>query len=241
MDIHNIIKISVTNSTNTYLLSFRHQKCFVEGFVVVSDYQIKGRGQNNNKWESEFGKNLLISILVEPKILNENFFDLSIISALAIIDFLKSFNIHAEIKWPNDILVNDKKIAGILVQNIIFKKNITHSVIGIGLNVNQIIFCDYSPQATSLSLEKKIEFDLVEIQNELLKSFKKIMNKYRSKYNMYEEYINFLYKKNIISRFRIKDSILSGVIRGVTNSGLLLIEINGSVKKYNFESVKMIF
>jgi len=150
LDKCNIINISDVDSTNEYVLSLKERKIFKEGLVVVSDFQKKGRGQRGNLWESEKGKNLIISIVIEPGISIKNQFDINKITCVAVRDFLFSLGVKSKIKWPNDILVNKNKIAGILIHNLISKGKIGYSVIGIGLNVNQLIFDNYIPKAISL-------------------------------------------------------------------------------------------
>ena len=161
MDKFNFIKISSVDSTNDYALSLRSKKLFREGLVIVAEYQYKGRGQRTNIWESKFGKNLLLSFIFEPKILLSEQFVISKIVCLSVIDFLISFGIKATIKWPNDILFKNRKIAGVLIENIVSKGVITHSVIGIGVNINQLIFEKYKPNATSLSLELEKNVDIL--------------------------------------------------------------------------------
>ena len=123
---------------------------FKEGLVVTANFQTSGNGQRGKSWESSIGDNLLISIVIEPNILTKNQFLLSKCVALALYDLLTLYTDDVSIKWPNDILINDKKIAGILIQNKVKSDKISHSVIGIGLNINQMVFKDYLPKATSI-------------------------------------------------------------------------------------------
>jgi BirA family biotin operon repressor/biotin-[acetyl-CoA-carboxylase] ligase len=119
------------------------------GCVVVADFQTQGRGQQGTTWESEQGKNLLLSILIEPTNLPvANLFDLSRATALAIAHFLRDKKIDAKIKWANDIFVEDKKIAGILIEPTIRDVSVRQAIVGIGLNVNQLSF--NLPRATSI-------------------------------------------------------------------------------------------
>ena len=121
------------DSTNSYCMKLA-QSGEPEGLVVASFFQKQGRGQRGNRWESESGKNLTFSLLLRPSFMKvEEQFDISKIVALAISDWLKSNNVDACIKWPNDIYVGDKKIAGILIENSFCSSTLDVSIIGIGL------------------------------------------------------------------------------------------------------------
>ncbi|MAM04547.1 MAG: biotin--[acetyl-CoA-carboxylase] ligase, partial [Flavobacteriales bacterium] len=120
---NNNIHLDSISSTNNFLLSLRKNNIFSEGLYVTTDFQEIGKGQMNNSWESEKKNNLLISILIEPKISINNIFDINRFICLSIFDLLKLYDINALIKWPNDIIINNRKIAGILIENI-FSNNI---------------------------------------------------------------------------------------------------------------------
>lgn len=241
MDKFNFIKISSVDSTNEYALSLKSKKLFREGLVVVAEYQYKGRGQRTNIWESKFGKNLLLSFIFEPKILLREQFVISKIVCLSVIDFLISFGIKATIKWPNDILFKNRKIAGVLIENIVSKGVITHSVIGIGVNVNQLIFEKYKPNATSLSLELEKNFDLEEVRNKLLHSIRNKVASFRLGIDLDLDYLNLLYKKDEIVLFQRKCKKFYGIIRGVTNRGLLIVETEENTVHFDLKDVKMLF
>ncbi|MEC9209657.1 MAG: biotin--[acetyl-CoA-carboxylase] ligase [Bacteroidota bacterium] len=241
MDKLNIVKLSDVDSTNNYALSLRESTAFKEGLIIVSDYQKKGKGQRENYWESEKGTNLLISVVIEPCISIEKQFDLSKIAAFSVMDFLYVLGIESKIKWPNDILVGNKKIAGILIQNVLCKNIITHSVIGIGLNVNQFVFEVYMPKATSLKLEMKKNFVLEEIQNELLSSMQNRIQAYRSGKESEMEYLNALFQKDKVAVFESKSQKFNGIIRGITDRGLIIIETENSIKKFDLKEIKMLF
>ena len=241
MDKHNIIKLSDVDSTNNYALSLKESKVFKEGLVIISDFQTKGRGQRGNNWESEKGKNLIISVVIELNISIEKQFDISKIASFSVMDCLLSLGIESKIKWPNDIFIDKHKIAGILIQNVISSNIITHSVIGIGLNVNQLIFDDYTPKATSLKLELSQNFVLEEIQSKLLNSMQNRIKDYRSGADTEVEYLNALFQKDKVSVFAKKSQKFNGIIRGVTDRGLLIIEAENSIKNFDLKEIKMLF
>ncbi len=241
MNNRNIIKLSEVDSTNNYALSLKGSVVFRHGLVVVSDFQTNGQGQRGSSWQSKKEKNLIISVVIEPKIFFENQFDISKIAALSVVDFLIGLGVSSMIKWPNDILVDNKKIAGILIQNVISKNMITHSVVGFGINVNQLIFDVFRPYATSLKLEMNCDFDLEELQNKLLFCLQNRIQDYYLEKPLDDDYLNLLFQKDKVSSFESKSKKFEGKIRGISNRGLLLIETDVLVKKFNLKEVRMIF
>ena len=198
-------------------------------------------GQRNSFWESDSGFNLLISIVVEPNIKILNQFDLVKISSLSLTQILESLSIKSKIKWPNDILVDSQKIAGILIHNIISGKILTHSVIGIGLNINQISFDEYSPIATSLKTLTKNNFNIDDIRSNLIARFFCNLRLYRSGKDFSDDYLDLLFQKNKIAVFEEENKRFSGKIKGVKNNGILLVELNDKIREFNLKEIKMIF
>ena len=241
MNNYNIINLSEIDSTNNYTFTLKDTSLFKEGLVITTKYQTAGRGYFGNIWESEKAKNIIISILIEPKIHVDKIFDISKLASLTLIDFLLSKGLNSQIKWPNDILVNSKKIAGILIQNIISNNIVTHSVIGLGLNVNQVVFKRYSPLATSLKLEANKDFNLVDIQKSILNYFDNRLNDYRSKNTLNNNYLNALFQKDKLVFFKSESKKFKGIIRGINDSGLLQVESDDLVKEYDIKDIKMIF
>src|SRR5688572_32157531 len=140
----------------------------VEGTVVITNDQTSGRGQRGNTWISEPGKNLTFSLVMKPAFLSaQDQFLLNKAFSLGLYDYLHiTLKATVKIKWPNDMLANDKKICGILIENQIQGQNIQHSVVGIGLNVNQENFS--MPTATSMKVFERKEFLLENVLEELL-------------------------------------------------------------------------
>jgi len=237
----NIIKINECDSTNNYALSCRSTMLFRDGLVIVSDYQTSGKGQRGSKWISERGKNLLVTIVMEPKISIDKQFEISKITSLSILDCLHSLGINAKIKWPNDILVGMKKISGILIQNLISKKIISHSIIGIGLNVNQLKFETYKNIPTSLRLELGKNFDIEEVQNKLLYSFQNRVNSYLKESSINSDFNKELFRKDKVSSFKSSTNKFDGIIRGVNDRGLLIIEIKNKIQEFDVKEIKMLF
>jgi len=167
-----------------------------EGSVWAAHYQTTGRGQRTHTWESEAGKNLLFSLLLHPHWLpaGDQFYISKAVS-LGVYDFLLTKGIRAKIKWPNDILVGDKKIAGILIEHHLSGNALTASVIGVGININQEQFGDDVPNATSYKLETGRSLDVCEALPDIVSH---ILHHYRRLEQGQLRQIDEEYKKNRI-------------------------------------------
>jgi BirA family biotin operon repressor/biotin-[acetyl-CoA-carboxylase] ligase len=237
----NIIKLSEVDSTNNYALSLKENSLFKGGLVITTEYQTSGMGQRGSNWESENGKNLLLSVVIEPNIELENRFDISKIVAISICDYLNSIGLNPKIKWPNDILVGKEKIAGVLTQNIISENEITHSVVGIGLNVNQIIFTGYSPKATSVKNKLGVELNLEKVRVELLNCLENNLSMFKNKEELDIKYLGHLFMRNKVVIFERKNQRFNGIIKGVTLDGLLIVEIDKIRRNFDLKEIKMLF
>jgi BirA family biotin operon repressor/biotin-[acetyl-CoA-carboxylase] ligase len=156
----NLIEIEETDSTNLYASVLLRSKEIPEGTIISAFRQSSGRGLGSNSWESEGGKNLTISIILYPSFLPiEKQFMLNKVVSLGVYDMITKLIgntnslIHkriAKIKWPNDIYIGDKKVSGILIENAIIGNKFLHSIVGIGVNINQEIFLSDAPNPVSL-------------------------------------------------------------------------------------------
>ena len=237
----NNIFLKQTDSTNSYALRLRNTAVFREGLVVIADFQTDGKGQRHNVWESDINENLLLSVVIEPNISVDNQFDLNIFTSLALVDCLKSYNIDPQIKWPNDILVNKCKIAGILIQNLISKNIITHTVIGMGININQTDFTKFFPSATSIQKEIDATLDISNVKDSLLNALAIRFKNYKLNFDFKSEYLSNLFQKDKVATFESNNKKFMGIIRGVNKSGFLQIETQNYLKEFNLKEVKMLF
>ncbi len=179
----NKIQLRRVDSTNNYARQLVQDKLPIEGTVVITDKQTEGRGQRQNSWVSEADLNLTCSFILRPVFLAaKDQFILSAVTALAVLNTINPFmdeGKEVKIKWPNDILVNGKKIAGILIENTLRKTNLETSILGIGLNVNQI---DFPREINATSLKQltgnsiQIENILDELSSQLEKNYLMIRN-----------------------------------------------------------------
>ena len=230
-----IIKLSATDSTNTYLRNLCNEENLKDYTVIVTNQQTKGRGQMGSVWESEANKNLIFSVfkdLSEFRI--EHSFYLSMIVSLSILDALKLMGIHGLwIKWPNDILSDNKKICGILIENVVKNNKLSSAIIGIGLNVNQLEFNNL-PNAASLKSATGINYNLDELLINILGSLTLKFDQYKKGefVEFKQKYEEVLYRINKPSTFQDKKGkLFQGIIQGVTNSGKLSILLEDNVIK----------
>ncbi len=170
----NLIHVESTDSTNLEAERILLSDKVTPPFVVLTDEQLKGRGQGSHKWLSDKGLNITCSFVVSPLINSVNQFHLTALASVSILETVSSFlpdSSTVKIKWINDVYVGKNKIAGILVSNKILNDKITSSIIGIGLNVNQTRFPEDVPNPTSLHLETNQEMDLKSVFSTLCDRF----------------------------------------------------------------------
>ncbi len=239
-----IRKLNATDSTNSYLKELAKKLTLQNFTTVVTKNQTSGRGQVDNEWVSENGKNLLFStftIINDLKISQQKYLNFAV--SLAVFNTLKNFKIpKLSIKWPNDIMSADKKICGILIENVLKNQTIYSSVIGIGLNVNQTIFSDDLPNATSLKKILKKELDLDILLDSVLKNLKETISLLnQQKYTILENnYLHVLYKKNIPTLFKNnnRDVLFMGIIKSISKDGKLQILLeNETLQEFGIKEI----
>lgn len=244
---HNLVKLHEVDSTNTYLKNLlSNSKPLMEGTVIMAEHQYAGRGQNSNKWESEIGKNLIVSIYLKPTFLAVNQqFDLNKAISLGVTDTLISIlGKNCSIKWPNDIYFHDKKIGGILIENVIKGYNLKESIVGIGLNVNQLQFSSQLiSRVNSISKVLHKDYKLEKLLTELCQNIESryLQLKAGKTALLTVEYQNRLFRLNEQHVFEIENIKVEGTIKGVSSTGKLLIQINTEVKEFDLKEVKFIF
>ncbi len=242
----NIIKLSAIDSTNTYLKQLVKETLLQDETVVLTNRQLSGRGQIGNGWLSREGQSLTFSMFKAfDGMQTERQFMISMAVSLAIVKALKSFNVpQIAIKWPNDILSANRKIGGILIENVLEGSFIKYSIIGIGLNVNETDFPNL-PQASSMKLETGKNFQLEEVLDTILKNvFKNLNNLSAMDFSELKRlYENNLFRKKMVSVFETPESSrFNGIIKGVSDIGELLVETeNDPLQKFQLKEVKLIY
>ena len=237
-----IISLPFCESTNTQLISLAQSRKLEEGTIVITPNQTKGRGQGGNMWLTEPGVNLTFSFLLKPEFLDPSRqFFLNMAIGLGIRDSIRHLtSLEPKLKWPNDILIDSTKVCGILIENQIHGTRFAQSVVGVGLNVNQKGFD--LPNATSLSLSSGNYLNLTEVFETLLIKIESryLQVKSRNFEQLKDEYCSALYWRNEMHEFSNGNEIFKGEIKGIDDVGRLLIETNGSSRKFNFKEVTFV-
>jgi len=241
-----IIKLNAIDSTNSYLRQLSAKEAVKDFTIVWANYQTSGRGQMGTQWHSQHSKNLMISLFKDVSYINiEQHFFISIVAALSILEALESFKLpNLKVKWPNDILSENKKIGGILIENVIKKGKLNASIIGFGINVNQTEF-DNLPQASSMRLLTGRLYDLEELLQAILSKFKVYIKllKHKEFELLKNNYEKHLFRKDKPSTFQNSEGqLFSGFIKGISNSGNLQVMIeNAIIKEFDLKSITLMY
>ncbi len=246
----NIIHIPTVDSTNNYAVKQVAANKVGEGDVIFTRNQHGGKGLGANSWESEPNSNITFSIILRPKFIKPaQQFVLTQVISLAIYDLIVEYlkpndRSSVKIKWPNDIYIDDKKVAGILIQNFIVGNSIDYTVVGIGMNVNQKEFISNAKNPISLIHYLNNKIDIDDILNKLLE---KINGRYELlKYDidfssLKKEYLNRLFRIRTWSDFSDVNGIFDGKIMDVDEYGRLeILTRSGNLRVYMFKEVEFI-
>jgi BirA family biotin operon repressor/biotin-[acetyl-CoA-carboxylase] ligase len=241
-----LIKLDAIDSTNDFLKGLSGSQ-IVENFTVVTaENQTKGKGQMGAKWTSEIGKNLIMSVLIRDLLLDVNqIYNLNVAVSLGVISALENFKIpNLAIKWPNDIMSDNKKIGGILIENSIKTNGEIVSIVGIGLNVNQINF-EELPKASSLSVIMNADYDKEEVLFEIVENIKRNVAKLRHNQSedLWMDYNRKLFKKGIPMPFENqKGDKFMGIIQDVNHFGRLQILLDDdSTVTFDIKEIQMLY
>ena len=241
-----LIKLDAIDSTNDFLKGLSQKENLENYTVVTAKNQTKGKGQMGSSWSSEDNKNLITSMLVKNAIVSINdIFNLNILVAVSIIQVLNILKItNLNIKWPNDIMAENKKIAGILIENSIKENGQIESIVGIGLNVNQTNF-DNLPKASSLKNRMNQDFDVDTILESIVHKIEDNIEKLKNNEidSFWNEYENYLFKKGKPTLFEDSNQqCFMGIINGVTRNGQLEILLeDDSVSYFGVKEIMMIY
>ena len=237
------IHLSEVNSTNEYLYALYENGEVEEGTVVYAGFQTNGKGMGENTWFSDRDTNLLFSIIIYPTFIEpSNVFVISKIVSLGICDFLQTIiGNEISIKWPNDILVSDCKIAGILIKNDFEVLKMKASIIGVGLNINQQSFPEKIHKPVSLYQLTGNQYDTNSCLDELLL---RIVDRYKQLIEgtdaiITDNYADRLYLAGVDHEYTLPNgNKFNGMIIGVDEDGRLLIQKQDSeILTFNFKEV----
>ncbi len=241
-----IIKLSAIDSTNRFLKQLAQETTPENYTIVVAERQTEGKGQRGASWVSEGDKGLTFSCLCYcPVGVLSDVFVLNCIAALSVVNALQALSsIDFQIKWPNDILAEHKKIGGILIENTIKSAIEIHSIVGIGINVNQTQF-EQLPQATSLAILENKLFDkdslLLHIVQELEHNLEKL-HQVGGDY-FWDRYHEKLFKRGIVSTFEdVQGNRFVGKIVSVTKEGKLQVALDQDQQAFfDIKEIKMLY
>ncbi|MFI5157515.1 MAG: biotin--[acetyl-CoA-carboxylase] ligase [Sphingobacteriales bacterium] len=239
----NLITLKEVDSTNNFLKNtLSNSKPLPEGTVIMAESQYAGRGQQQNRWHSDAGKNLTFSSLLKPSFLAiSNQFDLNRTISLGVYDALYPLlGKGLKIKWPNDIYYNDMKLGGMLIENAIQGNQIKHSIIGIGLNINQDNFPESVPNAASIKQILQRDYDLRQILSDICSHIEAWYLKLKAGRVdvVRKEYLSRLYWLGENKRFRVSGIDFDGTIESVMDNGLLVVKNNkGEKLEFNFKEI----
>ena len=234
-----IIYLPTCHSTNDVASDLVSNSATLEGVFVITDQQIKGKGQRGNTWLSQKGENIMFSLILKPTFLNPmKQFYLNMISSLAVMRTVQHFlpNELIRVKWPNDVLVGQEKVAGILIENSLSGSEVSSSIFGIGLNVNQNDFQGLN--ATSMAKKANVQFDKQQVLEILFSEIERLylaLNN-RDELGIKAEYLENLYgygsKIRLYSEYEFEGEIID-----VDNSGLLNVRDGANVHEFDFKEV----
>lgn len=215
----------------------------IEGFTIVSDYQVSGKGQRGNAWISEPGKNLLFSINLKPSFLSANkVYLINVMIGVAIHKVISELlkDEIVEIKWPNDIYVNDKKVAGILVESFFGRQSIDDAVVGIGLNVNQSFFSLNT--ATSLLNVSGRRYNLNDVLESLLMSLESEYSQLKSdnKKQTLFYYHQKMRWRGELHTYSVNNQKFQAEIIGIEGRGKLVVKHNNQLSSYDLKEIEFV-
>ncbi|MBR2981402.1 MAG: biotin--[Odoribacter sp.] len=236
--IFNYIELPEAASTNSVAASGN----FASNSVIFTMCQTAGRGCGKNSWESEPGKNIAMTLIIgDIGVAVQSQFAISMAVALGCYDYVSQYVDGCSVKWPNDIYVGDRKIAGILIEHSVAGTTLSRSLCGVGLNINQEVFCSDAPNPVSLKQLTGIDYD---VRSELHKLVEAIALRLlcASDYNaLRNDFMAHLYRNGGLYGWRDSDGEFVAAIHGVDDYGRLqLLLSDGNIRTYGFKEIRYI-
>lgn len=242
----NFVSLKEVDSTNTFLKNMLANSTPVpDGTVIMAESQVAGRGQQQNKWYSTVGESLTFSVLLKPDFipLSQQFCITQLVSISVYETLLPLVGDTLKIKWPNDIYIGNRKLGGILIENQVQGSTIKSAVIGIGLNINQTHFPDWVPNPISLRQILQTDYDLKALMFEICGHIEQwyIKLKQGNLSQLNDAYLRALYKLKISGNFKVQDTVIEGILIGVSADGLLQVQHGQAVTAYNLKEIQFIY
>ncbi len=233
-----------TTSTNDWMWQFVKARTPAEGAMVFANYQAHGKGRIAKIWNSNKGENILCSFFLKPSFLSiSQHAMLNFSIALAVADTFSDFlSDPIALKWPNDIICDNRKLAGILIENSIKGDKIENVVVGIGMNINQKYF-DNEPLAASIFMLKGQYTALDAVLSKLAFNLEKRYLKLRHAMHqsILDEYNRRLYGRNTTVTIRTDFGITEGKLKEVSANGEIEIVTSQGLIRYNYNNVKLYY
>ena len=222
------MEIDSVESTNNYAMQLVHKGLAQHGTAIFALEQTAGKGQRGRRWYAGVGENIILSVILNTSGLQlSNQFLLSMTAALATYDFFNAYAIdETSVKWPNDLYWRDRKAGGILIENVFSGKEWQWAVVGIGININQVVFTEEVANAVSLKQITGKNYNPIALAKELC-------NKLQEKYELLltedgktieAAYNNVLYKKGETVTLKKNSAVFNCTVKGVNTFGQLITE-----------------
>ncbi len=238
----NTIYLPSCHSTNEMAMQIIQNDAVKEDTIVITDNQTRGKGQRGNSWETQKGKNLTFSLILQPYyVKSKDQFAINLAVSLGIFHaLLPILGEKLKIKWPNDIFYDRKKIGGVLIENMLLGQQITYTVVGIGLNINQTSF-NY-PLASSLKSIKGRSYDRYLMLKKIDKEIDNYLVQLRdgNTASLLNEFSENLFLRNKVEKFSQDDKIFEGKIEGVNADGQLIMSTADGEKLFGLKEFKYI-
>jgi BirA family biotin operon repressor/biotin-[acetyl-CoA-carboxylase] ligase len=233
------IHLSVVESTNSYTTRLLSQSDIPEWTVITTDHQTAGKGQRGRSWEGDPGLNIMASIVLRPRISVSQQYLISMAVSVAICDVLADFHIHAHVKWPNDILIEERKICGMLIENQLKGDQVETCVVGIGLNVNQRTFSDFDWEGTSMALELGRIIDREEVLHRLIEAIKVRVTQMQQSDQLEFDFKERLFGVGKKILFQGQNDLFEAEVVGVESDGRLILSKDGEEMKFLNGEIKL--
>ena len=235
-----LIELNETDSTNNYAMMLADGNKARHGLTITAQSQTGGRGQRGNSWIDEPGQNLLMSMITVPgrPITAQFVFNCLIATIICKIVSELISDCRVEVKWPNDIIVNDKKAGGLLIENVLRGSGWNYAIIGLGLNINQQAFPDSLPWATSIGKEAQTNFEIASVRDRIAGAVLDAVESLASEHIIMEQYNAVLFRRGQLQTFRKGNNCWLATVLFVTTDGLLQVkDENGIITAYRHGDV----
>lgn len=230
-----IIELDLTDSTNNYAMQLIDGNKAHPGLTIVANQQTAGKGQRGRTWVDTPGQSLLMSMIIAPKhsLAEQSLFNMAV--ATAIVTELQQLNDNwtVQVKWPNDIIINDKKAGGILIENVLRGSSWSYAVVGLGLNILQPAFPEDLPHATSLKIASGLEYDKRTILTALREAIFYATSFPKDATTLLRDYNNLLFRRGQQQVLTEDGLPVTTTILHANADGTLSVQLeNGSIRNY---------